>query len=53
VDEKSSSKGKIIAIGFLAVMVLPVCYALLKELRHRQLEKQKTTQQAPAAPAVK
>jgi hypothetical protein len=51
--ESNKKTGRIIAIVFLALMVLPACYALIKELRYQKTTKDKTETQAPMAPASK
>jgi hypothetical protein len=51
--ESNKKTGRIIAIVFLAIMILPACYALIKELRYKQTDKDKIKTQAPMAPASK
>lgn len=52
-SESNKKTGRIVAIVFLAIMILPACYALIKELRYKQTDKGNTKTQAPMAPASK
>ena len=45
--------GKIITIVILAVMILPACYALFKELRYKDADKARAAGQAPVVPGTK
>ena len=46
-EVRSSKTGKIVAIFFVAIIILPACYALVKELLLNRADKAKTEQHIP------